>query len=314
MTRLAVQLEPHWGFSYADVAAIAATAEGNGFDALWVSDHLAWDDDSVDRNCYEAWTLLAALAPVTTALRLGTLVTCASYRHPALLAKAVAGVDAMTGGRIDFGIGAGWKDTEYRAYGYPFPDIRTRQDQMVEAIQVARLLWSEDRATFEGRYHRLDAAVCAPKPVQTPLPVWIGGSGDRLLRLVAEHGDGWNVVFGPTLAHLAQRHAALDRACAERGRDPASVRRSVLLYAAVLEPGEDEAPLMAQQERLLGPAGGRSFAEGRAAGLIGPAEQVAEGLRAHAAVGFDGLHLLFPYGQETEQIQRVAASVRPLLG
>ena len=105
MTSLAVQLEPQWGFDYPAVAAIAAAAESNDFEALWVSDHLLWDDDAVDRNCFEAWTLLAALAPVTSKLRLGTLVTCNSYRHPALLAKSVAGLDALSGGRIDFGIG-----------------------------------------------------------------------------------------------------------------------------------------------------------------------------------------------------------------
>ena len=296
------------------MAAIAKTAEANAFDALWVSDHLLWDDDAVDRNCYEAWTLLAALAPVTTNLRLGTLVTCNSYRHPALLAKSVAGIDALSGGRIDFGIGAGWKDSEYRAYGYPFPGIATRQDQMVEAIQLSRLLWQEERATFAGRHYQLDAAVCAPKPAQQPLPVWVGGHGDRLMRIVAQHGDGWNMVFGRTLEELAGRHKALDEACVAIGRDPAGLRRSVFLFVAVLDPGQDSAALVAEQVSRLGPMAKRFFGAGRAVGLVGPADQVAENLRAHLALGFDGLHLLFPYGHEQEQIARVAQSVRPLLG
>lgn len=311
---LAVQLEPQWGFSYADVAAIAATAEAQSFDALWVSDHLLWDDDAVDRNCYEAWSLLAALAPVTDTLRLGTLVTCNSYRHPALLAKTVAGIDALSGGRIDFGIGAGWKDNEYRAYGYPFPGISTRQDQMVEAIQLSRLLWQEPKATFAGRHYQLDAAVCAPKPAQQPLPVWVGGHGDRLLRIAAEHADGWNMVFGHSLEALAERHATLDRACSAIGRDPASLRRSVFLFTMVLEAGEDEDALLADQVARLGPIAKRFFAAGRAVGLVGSASQVAENLRAHIALGFDGLHLLFPFGRESEQIERVARTVRPLLG
>lgn len=313
MTMLAVQIEPQWGFSYRDVATIATAAEANGFDALWVSDHLLWDGEAADRNCYEAWTLVAALAPVTTSLRLGTLVTCNSYRHPALLAKSVAGLDALTGGRIDFGIGAGWKDSEYRAYGYPFPSITTRQNQMVEAIQLSRLLWQEDRATFNGRYYHLDAAVCAPKPAQRPLPVWIGGHGDRLLRLLAEHGDGWNMVFGRTLAELADRHAMLDRACADVGRDPATLRRTVFLYTAVLAEGESEGALLADQTTRLGPMAERFASAGRAAGLIGTADQVAENLQAHLDLGFDGLHLLFPYGHESTQIERIAQSARPLL-
>ncbi len=313
MTTLAVQLEPQWGFSYAEVAAIAATAEAQGLDALWVSDHLLWDDDAVDRNCYEAWTLLAALAATTTSLRLGTLVTCNSYRHPALLAKMAAGIDALSGGRVDFGIGAGWKDNEYRAYGYPFPGIGTRQNQMVEAIQLSRLLWQEPKATFTGRHYQLDAAVCAPKPAQQPLPVWVGGHGDRLLRIVAEHADGWNMVFGRSLEDLADRHRVLDQACEAIGRDPGSLRRSVFLFTVVLEAGEDEEALVEDQVARLGPMAKRFFAAGRAVGLVGSADQIAENLRAHLALGFDGLHLLFPYGQESEQIQRVAQSVRPLL-
>ncbi len=312
-TTLAVQLEPQWGFSYAEVAAVASAAEANGFEALWVSDHLLWDEEAVDRNCYEAWSLLAALAPVTTSLRLGTLVTCNSYRHPALLAKIAAGIDAMSGGRVDFGIGAGWKEPEYRQYGYPFPGIGTRQRQMVEAIQLSRLLWSEPKATFDGRYYQLDAAVCAPKPAQQPMPVWIGGSGDNLLRIVAEHGDGWNMVFGRSLEDLADRHRVLDAACASIGRDPASIARSVFLFTVVLDDGDDGSALLEDQVRLLGPMAKRFFAAGRAVGLVGSAEQVAENLRAHTALGFGGLHLLFPYGQEADQIERVATSVRPLL-
>jgi F420-dependent oxidoreductase-like protein len=314
MTKLAVQLEPQWGFSYADVAAVAAAAEAHGFDALWVSDHLLWDGDAVERDCYEAWSLLAALAPVTQRLRLGTLVTCNSYRHPALLAKTVAGLDALSGGRIDFGVGAGWKDVEYKAYGYPFPGIRTRQDQMVEAIELSRLLWSEPKATYTGVHYRLDAAVCAPKPVQRPLPVWIGGHGDRLLELISRHGDGWNMVFGRPLDALADRHRALDRACESIGRDPASVARSVFLFCAVLEEGETADALIDDQVAKLGPMGRMFVRSGQTVGLVGSADQVAENLRAHLALGFGGLHLLFAYGHEQDQIARVAEQVRPLLG
>jgi F420-dependent oxidoreductase-like protein len=313
MTRLAVQIEPQWGFTYDEIAAIAATAERCEWDAMWVSDHILWDADSVDRNCFEAWTLLAALAATTSTLRLGTLVTCNSYRHPSLLAKMAAGIDAMSGGRVDFGIGAGWKDIEYRAYGYEFPGIGTRQRQMVEAIELTRLLWTEPYADYDGDHYRLERAVCAPKPTQSPMPVWIGGHGDNLLRIVAEHGDGWNMVFGRSLGELADRHAVLDRHCADLGRDPASVERSVFLFTAVTDGQAETDALLQDQQARLGPAAERFMAAGDAVGLVGSPDRIAAGLAEHLALGFGGLHLLFPYGHENEQIERFTAEVLPSL-
>lgn len=312
MTRLAVQIEPQWGFSYDEMAAVAAATETVGWDALWVSDHILWDADATERNCFEAWTLLAALAATTETLRLGTLVTCNSYRHPSLLAKMAAGIDVISGGRVDFGIGAGWKEEEYRAYGYDFPGIGTRQRQMSEAIDLTRLLWSEPYADFAGEHYRLERAVCAPKPTQSPMPIWIGGHGDNLLRIVAEKGDGWNMVFGRTLEQLADRHAVLDRHCEAIDRDPASVMRSVFLFTAICDTEADVVALEADLVSRLGPSGKMFMKAGAAAGVVGPADQVASSLADHLALGFDGLHLLFPYGHEVEQIQRFAADVFPL--
>jgi F420-dependent oxidoreductase-like protein len=314
MPRFAVQIEPQWGFAYDEMAAIAAAAEGSGWDALWVSDHLLWDDTSTDRNCYEAWTLLAALAVATSSLRLGTLVTCNSYRHPALLAKAAAGIDSLSGGRVDFGIGAGWKEEEYRAYGYDFPSIGTRQRQMSEAIDLTRLLWSEPYATYEGRHYRLERAVCAPKPAQSPMPIWIGGQGDQLLRIVAEKGDGWNMVFGRTLDELRDRHTTLNRHCVNLGRDPASVARSVFLFTAVVDAQAETEALHTDLRARLGPVADRFMAGGMANGLIGSAATVTAALADHLALGFGGLHLLFPYGHEIEQIERFSREVLPALG
>ncbi len=309
MTRLAVQIEPQWGFNYDEVAAVAAATEQAGWDALWVSDHILWDADSAERNCYEAWTLLSALAVATDRLRLGTLVTCNSYRHPSLLAKMAAGIDAISNGRIDFGIGAGWKEEEYRSYGYEFPSIGVRQRQMSEAIDLTRLLWTEPKADYSGEHYRLEQAVCAPKPVQSPMPIWIGGHGDNLLRIVAEKGDGWNMVFGRTLDELKARHQVLDRHCADLGRDPASIERSVFLFTALVDSESDIDALEADLTRRLGPAGKMFMGAGKAAGLIGAADAVAASLQAHLDLGFGGLHLLFPYGHEIEQIHRFETEV-----
>lgn len=313
MPKIAIQIEPMWGFEFREIRTIAEACERSGWDALWVSDHIFLGGDAVDRNCYEAWTLLAALAPVTNTLRLGTLVTCNSYRHPALLAKMAAGIDDMTGGRLDFGIGAGWKQDEYQAYGYDFPGIGTRQAQMSEAIDLSRLLWTEPYADFEGRHYTLDRAVCAPKPVQSPLPVWVGGHGDNLLRIVAEKADGWNMVFGRTLDELRDRHAVLDRHCGELGRDPASIDRSVFLFTALADDDAELEALTADQIDRLGPMAERFIGAGRSAGLVGAADEVAASLRDHLATGFGGLHLLFPRGHTVELIERYSAEVLPLL-
>ncbi len=313
MTRIAVQLEPQWGFSFDDMAAVARAAEAAAWDGLWVSDHIFWDEASIDRDCYEAWTLLAALAPVTQTLRLGTLVTCNSYRHPSLLAKMAAGIDVISGGRVDFGIGAGWKAEEYQAYGYEFPGIGTRQAQMSEAIDLTRALWTEPVAGFAGVHYRLENAVCSPKPMQSPMPIWIGGHGDRLLRIVAEKGDGWNMVFGRTLEQLADRHAVLDRHCADLGRDPASIDRSVFLFTAVADTDDELSVLTTDFVARLGPGAARFVELGVAAGLIGPADRVTASLQDHLALGFTGLHLLFPYGREIEMIERYTDHVVPNL-
>jgi len=143
MTRFGIQIEPQFGFSYTEVADLAKQAERLGFTALWASDHLFFDAHSERRNCLDAWTLITALAPATTRLRLGTLVTCNSYRPPSILAKMAAGVDHLSGGRLEFAIGAGWKEMEYHAYGIPFPPVVTRLAQLEEVVRLIRLHWWE---------------------------------------------------------------------------------------------------------------------------------------------------------------------------
>ena len=171
---LGIQVEPQFGFKFEDVLAIAHDGEAAGFTRLWLSDHLFLGPDSAQTDCLEAWTLLAALAVQTRRIRIGPMVTAQSYRNPALLAKIAAGVDVMSGGRLDFGIGAGWKEIEYRAYGYDFPDAPTRVTQMAETLEICTRMWKEDRATYHGKHYRIDGALCSPKPLQRPLPIWIG--------------------------------------------------------------------------------------------------------------------------------------------
>lgn len=314
MIRFGIQIEPQFGFSFHDVVDIARIAEQTGCHALWSSDHLLWDDHSEQRNCLEAWTLLTALAPLTTTLRLGTLVTCNSYRHPGMLAKMVACLDRISGGRIDCGIGAGWKELEYRAYGIPFPSVGVRMAQLGEAVQVLKRLWTRDYASFQGQHYQLDNATCRPKPVQHPLPLWIGGQGEKkLLRLVAEAADGWNMVLGSTLAQVRHKLNVLQQHCDAVGRDIATLDKSLFILTYLFDSEREYDQMVSDQARLLGPDSVASLQRARQLGLAGSAEQVTETLTQYLACGFDYTVALFPYSRERDMLQRYAEAVRPHL-
>jgi F420-dependent oxidoreductase-like protein len=314
MARFGIQIEPQFGFTFAQVAELAKEAERLGFTALWASDHLFWDAHSEQRNCLDAWTLITALAPMTTRLRLGTLVTCNSYRLPGVLAKMAASVDHLSNGRLEFGIGAGWKEIEYRAYGIPFPPVPTRLAQLEEATQVIRLLWTEERASFAGKHYRLENAFCAPKPVQRPLKMWIGGAGEKkLLRIVAQHADGWNMIFGHPLSAVKQKLAALRRHCEAVGRDFTKLDKSLFIVACVINREDELERRKADLERALGARAPAMLQMAQQAGTVGTAERVAETLRSYQELGFDYFIAMFPYQQDREMLQRVAETVIPQL-
>jgi F420-dependent oxidoreductase-like protein len=177
----------------------------------------------------ECWTALAALAGLTTRLRVGTIVSGNTYRHPALLAKMAANVDIISRGRLICGIGAGWQENEHRAYGMDFYTTRERLARLDEACHVLKALWTEAKADYKGRYYQLDAAPLMPKPVQKPYPeLMIGGGGEKVtLRIAARHADHWNVWGGP--ATLTHKGRILDQHCATEGRDPKTILRSAVM-------------------------------------------------------------------------------------
>jgi F420-dependent oxidoreductase-like protein len=205
-------------------------------DAIPVIEH-AWDFDHfipLGRDptgpCLEGWTLLAAFAAQTERLRVGVMVTGNTYRHPAVLANMGATLDVISRGRLDFGIGAGWNELEHEMYGIPLPPPGERIRRLGEACEVVRLLWTKDYADFDGKFYQLKHARCEPKPVQQPYPPFvIGGGGEQLtLRVVARYADIWNLPGGP-IEEFTHKSAVLDRHCAEIGRDPAAIRRSIQL-------------------------------------------------------------------------------------
>jgi len=310
---LGVQIEPQFGFSYADVIGIARVAEDAGFRTLWVSDHLLLDPDAVATDCLEAWTLLAALAVDTKKIRIGPMVTSQSYRNPALLAKIAAGVDQMSGGRLEFGVGAGWKEVEYKAYGYEFPDAPTRVTQLVETLEICTRLWTEPKATYRGKHYRIEDAVSSPKPVQKPLPIWIGGTKPRVMRIAAKYAHAFNMSdpSRPAETRIAELKTALPEACKAVGRDESTLKRSLFIQVLV-------APTRHEIDEIAGELGSRAktsraeWLKARPAMIVGTPDEVGERLRAIAAGGIDHANVMFPYKFEVIGVRALREIARSL--
>jgi F420-dependent oxidoreductase-like protein len=198
---------------------------------VWAFDHFVPLRAEPSNPCLEGWTTLTALAVQTRRVRVGLMVASNTYRHPAVLAKMAAALDVITGGRLEFGIGAGWHELEHRMYGIPFGTTADRIRAMGEACEVVKGLWTNELTSLSGRYYRLTDARCEPKPIQKPHPpITIGGTGERLtLRMVARHADRWNF-NGKSVAEFVRLNGVLDEHCRAVGRDPAVIVRSVQLH------------------------------------------------------------------------------------
>lgn len=209
--------------------AVWKIAEDARFDHCWAMDHLATIGGiGDDRPIFDGWELLAAMAVATSHVRIGLLVTGITYRNPALLAKLATTVDHLSGGRLEFGIGAAWATNEHEMYGISGLDHRV--GLFSEGLQVIRSLWTQERTDFDGRYYTMRGAVANPKPVQKPYPpIWVGAGGPSMLKLTARHADVWNVsgIAGRDAESAAAGSRQLDEACAAIGRDPSEIRRSV---------------------------------------------------------------------------------------
>jgi len=208
--------------------AVWRIADEAGFDHCWCMDHFATLGPRGDGDIFEAWALLAGMAVATSRTRVGCAVTGNTYRHPGVLAKAAVTVDHLSAGRLEFGIGAGWAENEHTMLGLPFGAAGDRADWLEETCQIIVSLWTQERTSFTGQHYRLAEVVAEPKPVQRPHPpIWIGGSGRRrTLRIAARYADVWNAAGGSP-DEVAELSGVLDRHCAEVGRDPAEIRRSV---------------------------------------------------------------------------------------
>jgi len=233
---------PQAMLSYAQLLERTRLVEKLGYEGMWVVDHM-WAGGMPELDFLEGWTAIAGLAAQTQRLRLGVLVTCNSYRNPGMLAKSVATADHISAGRIELGIGAGWMEAEYRAYGYDFPSIGVRLAQLEESLEIITQLFTRERTSFAGKHYTFTDAPFAPKPVQEPLPITIGGGGTRvLMRLVARYAARWNCPM-PTAVRLTEHLEALAAHCDAIGRDPSEITIGEQV-AVVL--GRDDADLKKQ--------------------------------------------------------------------
>lgn len=248
--QISVKLAPT--FDYPVLERFWRTADDLGFPAVWNYDHFHGLTDPATPT-HEGWTSLAAMAVVVRRARVGCLVSGVTFRNPAVLAKMAVTVDHISGGRLDFGLGAGWHEEEHRGYGIEFPSPGRRVAMVDEALTVIRRLWTEEVVDFAGRFYTLEGARCEPKPLQRPYPrIVVGAAQPRMLRVAARHADEWNMPSRDPQAWAAARDE-LDAACGELGRDPASIRRGVQLFLHPEDPVQTDAELAAiEQYRDLG--------------------------------------------------------------
>jgi F420-dependent oxidoreductase-like protein len=282
---LCLMIEGQEGVSWPQWLAIAEACEEHGIHSLFRSDHyMNLDGQHPERGSLDAWGTLCGLAAATTELRLGTMVSPATFRHPSVLAKLVVTADHISSGRIELGLGAGWHEREHAAYGFPFPDTRTRMDVLEEQLQIVLGAWGPQPFSFEGRHYRLETLEAQPKPVQRPHPPLImgGGAGPRGARLAASYADEYNTTFA-SLDEVRERRTRIDQACAAAGRDPIpfSIMTGVIA-------GRDATELRDRAGRLAEKMGAdpQSLLNDPPSGwIVGTVDQVVEQLQALREAG-----------------------------
>jgi alkanesulfonate monooxygenase SsuD/methylene tetrahydromethanopterin reductase-like flavin-dependent oxidoreductase (luciferase family) len=284
--RLNLMIEGQEDVTWPQWLSLARTVEDAGLEGLFRSDHYQSVSGRTERSSLDAWVTLGALGAVTERIRLGTMVSPTSFRHPSVLAKNVATADHTSGGRIELGMGAGWNELEHRTYGFPFRDLGGRYDVFEEQVEIVVRQLTEERFDHDGEHYTLEACEARPKPAQEHLPLILGGAaGPRSARLAARFADEYNTVF-PTLAAVRSRKANLDEACATIRRErplPLSIMTGCLL-------GEDETELRDRTARLHERSGAATDVDAWADGLrdtwiIGTLEQAAERLQEYADAG-----------------------------
>jgi F420-dependent oxidoreductase-like protein len=295
---------------YEAMSRVAQAAERLGFDSIWLFDHFHTYFKPVLETTFECWTSTAALARDTKTIRLGQMVTCNGYRNPALMAKMASTVDVLSHGRLDFGIGAGWYEHEYKAYGYEYPPTPGERLRMLaEALPLIKAMWTEPYASFDGKYYQISGAINEPKGVQKPHPpIWIGGSGEKVtLKLAAQYGDAINL--GGHLDEMDYYHHKLDvvaEHCATFGRDPSTLIHSANIETTVIRAGDDPEELTKRYRR------DQTLAEYKTHAVVGGAQEIIDTYARVIEAGMDYIIVSdVPGLATTDVIEFLGAEVLP---
>jgi F420-dependent oxidoreductase-like protein len=283
----------------------ALLAEKLGYHSIWVYDHFHNVPRPAHEAVFECWTTIAAISQRTSRIRLGQMVGCNSYRNPGLLAKITSTIDVISGGRLDWGIGAGWYENEYRGYGYELPKPADRIGMLRESVEIVKSMWTNTETSYDGKYYKMVRANCDPKPLQKPNPpIWIGGGGEQLtLRVVAEHADCSN--FGGKLDEWARKREILKGHCAAVGRDESEIRKT---WSPEVFIRSSEAEL---SKRTKGGLWGDSVENWRDNNLVGTPEQVSEKIAKYVALGCTGFIPWCADYPDTETLELLATQVMP---
>ena len=312
--RLALMIEGQEGVTWAEWCALADACERHGIDTLFRSDHYL-SPDSETAVAHDAWTTIAALAARTTTLRLGTLVSPVTFRLPALLANAAATADHVSGGRIELGLGAGWLEREHRAFGFPFPALSTRLELLAEQLEIVHRLWTEERVDFQGRHYTLEQAP-GVRTVQEPHPpLLVGGGGRRgTAEPAARFADEYNCGYVSPEDFAAARSRVL-AACERHGRDPATIRFSLMTCCVIGATHADalERARELHRSELAAKAFDDWLQELAATGVVGSVDEVAERLRAYERAGCERAMLQHLLHTDLESIELIGRELAPRL-
>jgi len=303
-----LSIEIQEGMSYDATLAMTRAGEAAGFQAALLAEHYYASSGRPDLISADAWIFLGALARDTTRIRLGTLVSPVTFRHPSVLAKLAASLDHVSGGRAELGIGAGWLVDEHRAYGFPFGSGPERVDLLEEQLQVITGLWSQDSFSHSGKQYQLENCHFMPRPVQSRLPILVGGASTRLPRLAARYGDEYVIGTG-TPALCREVRERLDRDCAWAGRDPGEL--SLALFAGLCV-AETEAEVSRHLAKMM--EGARPHMQDTSTWILGTPEQAAERLRELGAAGVRRLMFSVDNDLHREMVTLLGERVAPLVG
>lgn len=291
---------------------VAQKAEELGFDSIWVFDHFHTVPQPLKgRSVFEAWTTLTALATLTKKVRLGTLVTCILYRYPTVLAKIVANVDVISNGRVEFGAGACWYEHEFKGYGIPFPKPADRIRMLDEALQIIKMMWTQDEVYFRGKYFKIEGALNDPKPVQKPHPpILIGGAGEKLtLRVVAKHANKYHVWGDPE--YYKRKLDVLKKHCEKVGRKFDEI---IKVHDGIVIMGKDESEIKKKIKESEFLTLGKATYEGlKKTQYIGTPEEIVERVSKYVEIGVTEFIFYFPDAYKIKPIEEFAEKVLPEL-